>query len=154
MPYGIKNETPSTTAWMERCVESVHKSSPDISKSGCIAICKVQYQKTKKKKASSETSLEFKVHELRENIIEQLHPKIDRPSAIDGTWLEEIFDDYMIVNANGDLYKIKYSWKEDTEDLVIDWSSAVKVERVVSYEPCEVAEFKSKTVTYGGLVRK
>lgn len=154
MPYGMKNETPAMTSWMERCVDSVHENSPDLSKGGCIAICKVQYQKTKKKKASSETSLEFKVHELREKILEQLHPRIESPSMVEGSWLEDMDDDSIVVRIGEDLFKVNYSWKEDSEDLSIEWESAVKVDRVTSYEPCENEEASNKKVTYGGLIRK
>lgn len=45
MPYGMKGgDTPSSDAWMEKCVASVQAGGKD--KSSAIAICKAQYEKT------------------------------------------------------------------------------------------------------------
>lgn len=45
MPYGIKDETPEQTKWMEKCVIKVMKSGKD--KSSAVAICKSQLKKSK-----------------------------------------------------------------------------------------------------------
>jgi hypothetical protein len=45
MPYGIKDESPNQTKWMEKCVMKIMKSGKD--KSSAIAICKSQLEKSK-----------------------------------------------------------------------------------------------------------
>jgi hypothetical protein len=47
MPYGIENETPEITKWMERCVQAVQKKNNKLDKSSAIAICKYQLKKSK-----------------------------------------------------------------------------------------------------------
>lgn len=42
-PYGMMNETPKTTQWLENCVKKVMRDGKD--KSSAIAICKSTFEK-------------------------------------------------------------------------------------------------------------
>jgi len=55
-PYGIDNETPEQTKWMESCVESVMKSNPDYEQGRAIAICKNKLKKNNWKVPKSEST--------------------------------------------------------------------------------------------------
>lgn len=57
MPYGIKNETPEQTKWMEKCVSKVMKTGKD--KDSAIAICKSQLTRSKGDTAKAELVLSF-----------------------------------------------------------------------------------------------
>jgi hypothetical protein len=156
MPYGMPGgDTKEKDSWMERCVDSVMKGGKD--KGSAVAICKVTYQK-KSKKAKSDISMEQELEEVRNKLNNAIKPKIDVPESVNGSWLVEVFDEYFIVMQNGNFYKVNYEWEGDDDNLMIDWNSAVKVDKVTSYEPCdETSEVKPKAVnrriTYGGLVR-
>lgn len=52
MPYGIKDETPADTKFMESCVMKVMKTGKD--KGTSVAICKASLEKSKKNPAKAE----------------------------------------------------------------------------------------------------
>jgi len=58
-PYGIPNEKPEQTKWLENCVESVMKANSKYSQDTAIAICKTQLKKNNwKVPKNSEEDLE------------------------------------------------------------------------------------------------
>lgn len=56
MPYGVPNEKPEQTKWIEKCVESVMNNNPDYDESRAIAICKAQLKENNWKVPKSEES--------------------------------------------------------------------------------------------------
>ena len=137
MPYGIKNEKPEQTKWMERCVSSVMEQNPKYKGNKAIVICKAQLKKNnwKVKKGEAELSMREELWELETKIREAINGPgtiRDEPAS---TWVEDVFDDYVIVNR-GDK-KFKVDWSISGEDVKIDWDSAVEVERKTVYEPSE-----------------
>lgn len=160
MPYGIKNETPKQTAWMEKCVNSVMDGNKDMTKSRAIAICKVQLKKTgTSEEAISEESLREKFYQFEDKIRDALSPQPDMVSPRNGPYVVDIYDDYVIVEMSDKMYKLPYSI--NGEDVTFDWSKAIEVERVTNYEPVKEAETKTKVpplykrdggrvITYGG----
>lgn len=163
MPYGIKNETPKQTAWMERCVDSVMKGSKGMTKSRAIAICKVQLKKTgTSEEAISEESLRQQFNDFEDKLWKALSPEL-RPdvccSPRGNHYIVDIFDTYVIVAEGDKMYKLSYTI--NGEDVTFDWSNATEVERVTSYEPVKQAEKQMKVpqmprreggrvVTFGG----
>ena len=166
MPYGIKNETPEQTKWMEKCVNSItgtnKRTDKPYTKGEKIAICKVQLKKTgTSEEAISEESLREQFYNFEEKIREALSPMRDMVQPSYGPYVADVFDDYVIVEKDNDLYKVPYTMKGD--NVSFDWSSAVEVKRMTVYEPVGEAEREvitkvpsvtrkdgGRVVTYGG----
>jgi len=133
MPYGVPNERPEQTKWLEKCVGSVMKQNPKYKESRAIAICKAQLKNNnwKVKKGDAELSIREGLYELEKKI----RDAIDLPSSLpeSGVYVDDVFDDYVIVNKDSKLYKINWSMSGDV--VSVDWNKAIEVERVVSYEP-------------------
>lgn len=155
MPYGIKNETPEQTKWMERCVDSItgtnSRTGKPYKEGEKIAICKWNLKKHgMKKETASETSMREELWELEKKIREAiLGPANDTIKG--GPWVVDIFDDYAIVENNSKMYKVPYSMDGDT--VTVDWNSAIEVERKTVYDPVEASIRKvndNRRVTYGG----
>jgi len=161
MPYGIKNETPKQTAWMEKCVSSVMKQNPKYKESRAIAICKAQLKKMNWKVPSdseSELSMGEELWELEKKIREAINgPRVDEVQS--SPWVADVFDDFAIVEKDNKLYKLNWSMQGD--DVTVDWSSAIEVERVTTYEPVSESEEspkvprmsrgKNRVITYGNI---
>ena len=129
MPYGIKDETPKQTKWMEDCVKGVMSDNPDYDKSRAIAICKAQLKKSDwDPDAQSELSMREELWELESKIRE----------AVGGneTWVADVYDDYVILEKNnGKLYKV--NWSLSGNEVNMDWNTMVEVERRMSYDSVE-----------------
>jgi hypothetical protein len=160
MPYGIKNESPEQTSWMERCVSSVQEQNPKYPKSRAIAICKAQLKKNDwkvKKSSESELSMREELWDLEKKIREAIQSPIKLDSPSSGPWIEDVFDDFIIVSKDSKLFKMGWSIKGD--DVTVDWQGATEVEKVVSYEPVKSeSEFKiskragsGRVITYGNV---
>ena len=158
MPYGIKNETPEQTQWMENCVDSItgtNKRTGKPYKEGeKIAICKWNLkQHGMKKDSASELSMKEELWDLenkiRDAIVGPLKETI-QPSS--GPWVDDIFDEFVIVSVNGNLFKVNYSVSGDT--ISVDWMSAVEVKRRIVYDPVTTSARKNindgRIVTFGG----
>lgn len=151
MPYGIPNEKPEQTKWMEKCVLSVRKENPDYKEDRIISICKAQLKKNNWKvpSSSSELSMRDELYDLEKKIREA----IDGSSVLkesNGPWISDIFDDYVIIEQNNKLFKAY--WSISGDDITINWDSAIEVTRVITYEPVKTTKSSSgRVVTYGGI---
>ena len=139
MPYGIPNEKKEQTRWMEKCVSSVMSDNPKYPESRAIAICKAQLKKNnwKVKKGESELSMRDELWELEEKIRAAIGGPTDMVRD-SGSWVEDIFDDYVIIHKGDKRYKV--DWSLSGEDVNIDWDTAVEVERKTVYEPVSKSE--------------
>jgi hypothetical protein len=137
MPYGIPNEKPEQTKWMEKCVTSVMGDNPDYKKDRAIAICKAQLKKNnwKVKKGEAELSMREELWDLEKKIREAIRGPVDAPVPSSGPWVADIFDDYIIVEKADKLFKV--DWSMSGDDINVDWDTAVEVERKTVYEPVE-----------------
>jgi len=63
-PYGVPNEKPEQTKWLESCVESVMKSNPDYDQARAISICKNQLKRNNWKVPKSDSEID-KQHKHR-----------------------------------------------------------------------------------------
>ena len=145
MPYGIPNEKPNQTKWMESCVESVMGQNKDYDKSRAIAICKAQLKNNnwKVKKGEAELSMREELWELEKKIREAITgPMTDQPSS--GPWVADVFDDYVIVEKGSSLYKVNWSLSGDS--ISVDWDTAVEVERKTVYDPVSESTIKVPNV--------
>ena len=132
-PYGIKNETPEQTTWMERCTKSVKTQNPEYSDGRVISICKLNLKKHgMKKEASSELSMREEMWDLEQKIRDSLGKPIDMSPSY-GPYVDDIFDDYVVISKDNKLYKVDWSMEGDT--VTIDWDTTVEVERKTVYEP-------------------
>jgi hypothetical protein len=140
MPYGIKNESPEQTNWMERCVSSVMKANPKYPESRAIAICKAQLKKNnwKVKKGEAELSMKEELWELEKKIREAITGPIKEKEQV--TWVADIFDDFIIVEKGDKLYKLEWSISGDT--VTVNWDSVVEVKRRVVYDPVSQSSIK------------
>jgi len=142
MPYGIKNETPEQTKWMEKCVDSItgtnKRTDKPYTKGEKIAICKVQLKKRGSSEAYSEESLREQFYDFEDKIRDALSPSLMRETPSYGPYVVDIFDDCVIVDKGNKMYKLSYTIKGD--DVSFDWGSAVEVKRRTVYEPVEEAE--------------
>ena len=150
MPYGLekKLDTPKNNAWMEKCVDSISgtnkRTGKPYTKGEKVAICKVQLKKTgTSDEAISEESMREQFYEFEEKIREALSPMRDMVQPTYGPYVADIFDDYVIVEKDNDLYKVPYTMKGN--DVSFDWGSAVEVKRTTVYEP--VSEAGREVVT-------
>jgi len=148
MPYGVKNETPEQTKWLEKCVDSItgtnKRTNKPYTKGEKIAICKVQLKKTGTSEESfSEESMREQFYEFENKIRDALSPMNDMVQPSYGPYVADIFDDYVIVEKGNNLYKVPYTMKGD--DVSFDWSNAVEVKRTTVYEP--VSEAGREVVT-------
>lgn len=136
MPYGIKDETPEQTKWMDNCVSSItgtnSKTGKPYTEAEKVAICKWNLKKNGMgDEAASELSMRDELWALEDKIRE----------AIDGSnglvsynmWVADIFDDYVIIEKNMTMFKVSYTLSGD--EVSVDWASAVEVERKTVYEP-------------------
>lgn len=141
MPYGIPNEKPEQTRWMEKCVSSVRKDNPKYSESRAIAVCKAQLKKNnwKVKKGEAELSMKEELWELEKKIREAVSPTDFREEPA-SAWVEDIFDDFVILNKDRKLYKV--DWSLSGDEVSIDWDTLVEVERKTTYEPVGKSETK------------
>ena len=166
MPYGIKNETPEQTKWMEKCVGSISgtnkRTGKPYTKGEKIAICKVQLKKSGvSEDAISEERMREQFYEFEDKIRDALSPERDMVQPSYGPYVADIFDDYVIVEKGSNLYKVPYTMKGD--DVSFDWGNAVEVKRRTVYEPVGEAEREivtkipytsprdgGRVITYGG----
>ena len=133
MPYGIKNETPKQSAWMEKCVNSVMGGDKKMTKSRAIAICKVQLQKSKAETPPEEEAFsEMSLNQIQEALWKAIGEPIEQVQS-DRAWIVDVFDSYVIVEKGDDCYEVSYSFEGD--EASIDWTTAKKVVRKVTYEP-------------------
>ncbi len=138
MPYGIKDETKEQTKFMEGCIGKIsgtnNRTDKPYTKGEKIAICKVQLKKKGTSEAYSEESLREKYWDFEDKIREALHPHHDHYYPSYGPYVEDVFEDYVIVGVEGGkTYKLPYTM--DGDDVSFDWSEAVEVERKTVYEP-------------------
>ena len=157
MPYGIPNEKPEQTRWMEKCVSSVMDSNPKYTEDRAIAICKAQLKKNgwKTKKGEADLSMHEELWELEKKIREAIGgPMLDSPAS--SPYVSDIFDDYVIINKGSKLYKV--DWSMSGDEVTIDWDSAVEVDRKTVYEPSEsemkvpdVKTPKHRRITMGNM---
>ena len=71
MPYGLKNETPDETKWMENCTQKVMgKMKPGMmnAKAHAIAICKSSFEKNKGNTAKAEIEIDFILSEMDKKV--------------------------------------------------------------------------------------
>ncbi len=157
MPYGIKNETPEMTKWMEKCVDSItgtnSRTGKPYKEGEKIAICKWNLKKNgMKKESSSELSMREELWELEKKIREAIMGPSKEIAPSSGPWVSDIFDDYVIVENGSELYSVPYSMNGD--DVTVDWTKAKEVERKTVYETkTEESGYKlhnTRVVTYGG----
>jgi hypothetical protein len=159
MPYGIKNETPEQTKWMERCVSGIKgtnkRTGKPYTEGDKIAICKAQLKKTG---ASEEALSEESLRELENKLDRALSPGgVERPTS-PSPYLVDVYDDYVIVSKNEKYYKLGYTMEGD--DVSFSWESAIEVERKTTYEPVsaereivtKVPDVKSDNKISGGRV--
>jgi len=165
MPYGIKNETPEQTKWMEKCVRSVMNSNPDYDESRAIAICKATLKKNDWKVPSdsdSELSMREELWELESKIMEAIGSPVREMSPVSGPYMVDVFDDFVIVEMGSKMFKIPWSLSGD--NVKVDWEKAVEVERKTVYEPSESEKRKinvprvnapngGRRIGYGNIVR-
>ncbi len=148
MPYGIPNETKEQTKWMESCVESVMKSNKEYTQGRAIAICKAQLKRNDWKVPSGESELSMReeLWELETKIRDAINgPVMEHPT---GPWVADVFDDYVIIEKGPKLYKI--NWSMSGGDVLVDWDSAVEVERKTVYEPISnSSKTKHRRITWG-----
>ena len=142
MPFGVPNEKPKQTSWIEKCVASVKKSNPDYKDNRAIAICKAQLKKNNWKVPESseeaELSMREELWELEKKIREAVMGPVDGISPTSSPYLSDIFDDYLIIEKGAKLFKVPYSMSGD--DISADWDKAIEVERKTVYEPVSEAE--------------
>jgi hypothetical protein len=158
MPYGIKNETPEMTKWMENCVDSItgtnSRTGKPYKEGEKIAICKWNLKKHgMKKESSSELSMREELWDLEKKIRDAIMgPSKDVVSPSSGPWVADIFDEYVIVEHGSKLFKVPYTI--DGDAVSVDWAKATQVERKTVYEPTKEESSKKTTttriVTYGG----
>ncbi len=139
MPYGLKNETPSQTKWMENCVGSISgtnkRTGKAYTKSEKIAICKTNLKKSGWK-PSNESDSELSMREDLWKLEEKLRAALGYPNDIPasyGPYVYDVFDDFIIVEVSGKLFKLY--WSIEGDDVTVDWNTAIEVERNVVYEP-------------------
>jgi len=147
MPYGIPNEKPEQTHWMERCVTGILEGNPKYDKSRAVAICKGSLKKRgwkvpKKTEGESELSMYEEMREFESKLREAfMGPSNDlQPSS--GPWIEDIYDEYAIIRKGEDCWKVPYTM--NGEEITVSWDKAVEVERKVVWE--EEKEEASKTI--------
>jgi hypothetical protein len=159
MPYGIKNENENTIKFMESCVDSVMKTGKN--KSSAIAICKVQYEKSKKESSAGVT--EFSEESLRETenkiqkALNRLFPdNLDnQPVPTQRVWIMDTFDTYIVaevyLNNTSFLCKLDYTISDSGEIL---FSNPVIVERKIEYIPvASLSEAKKDNrQAYGSII--
>ena len=156
MPYGIKNETPEMTKWMENCVDSItgtnSRTGKPYKEGEKIAICKWNLKKHgMKKESSSELSMREELWDLEKKIRDAIvGPSKEVVAPSSGPWVADIFDDYVIVESGSKLYKVPYTMEGDA--VTVDWAKATVVERKTVYEPAGSEKKTSTTriITYGG----
>ena len=134
-PYGVKNETPKKTAWMEKCVASVMKNNPKMSEGSAIAVCKTQLAKQTKAELSLRT------------LEDMLGRKIREASGDEYVWIADIFPEYFVVELQSGFYKIGYSVVDNTP--VISSDRIVRVDKYVEYREVDVENTYSGTKTFG-----
>jgi hypothetical protein len=138
MPYGIPNEKPEQTSWMERCVSGIKgknkRTGKPYTEGDKIAVCKAQLKK-QGWKASEESMSEESLRDLEEKIRRALEPFRSGPPKEISTnlWVADVFDDFAIIEAGNDLFKVP--WKElKNGDIEFDFASKVKVQKILTYE--------------------
>ena len=154
MPYGLEDETPNQTKWMEKCVKSVMKSNPDYEKDRAIAICKAQIKKNKGKseewmdEATSETGL----REVEDMFYKALNEdNISQPSSY--AYPVDIFDDYAIISKGDKHFKVPYTISDS--EVNVSWEKAIEVVRKVTYEKAssdEVVTYVTKHTRVRGRI--
>jgi hypothetical protein len=139
MPYNIKNETKKKTEWMEKCVSSVMSGDSDKTKSQAIAICKAQLTKSGE---DSEAELS-----LREELWDKEARIYHAIGGYDGLYLSDIFDEYVILEYDGLLYKVYYT--DSGDEVSINWDNVSRVEKRVVYDPVITSSMRAKSVFHG-----
>ena len=123
MPYGLPvEETPELTKWLEHCVEAIKgtnkRTSNPYTKGEKIAICKMQLKKMGwkvPKESESQLGLREKLREIENKIYDAIREKASpiEVSPSYGPWLDEIFDDYLIVAKDDKVYSAPYTINGD-----------------------------------------
>jgi len=141
-PYGIKNETPEQTKWVENCVSKItgnnKRTDKPYTKGEKIAICKVQLKKVGTSEAYSEESLREQFYDFEDKIRDALTPMRDMVQPTYSLYVMDVFDEYVIVEKGNDLFRLPYTMIGD--DVTFDWGSSVEVKRRTVYDPVEEAE--------------
>jgi 3-oxoacyl-ACP reductase-like protein len=150
MPYGMKNETPKQTAWLEKCVGSIggtnKRTGKPYKKGEKIAICKSQL---KKQGGKAEFDGDMSIYELEEALRIELNKDFEediKPVAYVG--LRDVYDDYVICAKQDTLFKLPYTISDDG-DVSFNWEAAQEVVRKVIYEVVAGKVKKSKRITQG-----
>lgn len=138
MPFGVPNETKKQTQWLEKCVTSVRKSNPDYPESRTVAICKAQLKKNNWKVPESSDKAELSIRDELWELEKKIREAIDPVTPPVDTWVDDVFDDYVIIHKGDKLYQV--DWSMSGDDVIIDWNTSVEVERKTVYEPVSEAE--------------
>jgi len=147
MPYGLKNETPEQTKWLESCVNSVLEKNPKFDKGKAIMICKSQL----KKKGTSEISIREYLNKIESKVYEKFNSH-SVPSETN-VWVSDIFDDYVVLEKNNAYFKVPYTVEADG-GVEIKWEDMLKVEKITSYEPSkEESTVANRRETQGNILR-
>lgn len=147
MPYGIPNEKPEQTKWMERCVDGVMGGNDGMEKSRAIAICKANLKKHNwkvPKESESETSLWEEMNKFEKKLREAFMGPMNDTVSPSGPWIEDIYDTYAIVRKGDSCWKVPYTM--DGETVTVNWEKAIKVERKTVWDEVsgEAEEAKTK----------
>ncbi len=139
MPYGIKDETPEQTKWMDTCVgaitETNSKTGKPYNEAEKIAICKWNLKRNgMDDEASSELSMREELWQLEDKIREAIDASngLVNPMSYN-MWVADIFDDYVIIEKDAKMFKVPYTLSG--AEVSVDWRSAIEVERKTVYEP-------------------
>ena len=136
MSYGINDETVEQTAWMEKRMSSITgtntKTGKPYTEAEKIAICKWSLKKNgMSNEAVSELSMRDELWALEDKIRDAIG---DSNGLVDSyMYVADIFDAYVVIAKDGKTYSVPYALSGD--DVSVDWTGAVEVERRTVYEP-------------------
>ncbi len=152
MPYGLpkQHNTEKNNNWIENCVSSItgtNKRTGKPYKEGeRIAICKYQLRRMNYK--TSEVAEEKSLRDIQDMIYKAIEKNRPTPSVnVEGPYVVDIFDDYLIISNGDSLFKVPYTISE--EEISVDWSKSIKVEKKISYDPIVEVVKASGRVTEG-----
>ncbi len=136
MSYGINDETVEQTAWMEKRMSSITgtntKTGKPYTEAEKIAICKWSLKKNgTSNEAVSELSMRDELWALEDKIRDAIGDSNGLVNSY--MYVADIFDDYVIIEKDSKMFKISYTLSGD--DVSVDWTGAVEVERRTVYEP-------------------
>lgn len=140
MPYGLPNETPEMTRWVEGCVEGItgtnKRTNKPYTKGEKIAICKTQLKKQGYKTSDgsvSETSLRDIENEIYDALKRDLSYTDYSPvsPSYDIPWLVDTYVSYVIIEDKGKFWKVPYT---ADDEISFDWEYKVQVIKKTTYE--------------------